>query len=309
MIYLAFMLERGFKAAMEHPENKEAPTRLSALLKAQADLLDAGVVDPPGNDNRKSEFIFDHNLFTYYPERGRIVEMKDGRIVNLTSTENRVFRVMAQKPDEISTFRDFDLLWSNNHTHALLKKYIERLREKIGDKKIGDKFILIQSVHGVGYIFSTRVDPQQENHRTTASPEVTLYENGFHNNSHPGYSPVKRTMQESNSKAVYRHSSGLTYFPERNSVVMDGTESFLTRVENRVLELLVQNENKLVRHSDLDEAVSVLLDGGRDVQGPITRHISSLRRKIGDKKIQGKHNFTVIRSVHGQGYILVNHKP
>lgn len=142
------------------------------------------------------------------------------------------------------------------------------MRIKLGDKRVKNRFSIIQSVRGIGYIVLSGEDIKQENKF---------------------------------SDKVYVHSSGFIYNRERNSVTIEGEEIYLTDVQNRLLELLVENQNKILSYEEL--ARKAWGDFENRERNLIAQELQELRKKIRDVKV-GR-NFSIIKNIYTKGYVLI----
>ena len=86
----------------------------------------------------------------------------DRRRVDLTSTEFRLLHLFLENRGNVVTHQTLARsLWGDRvDTSALVKKYVQRLRRKLGDTAHNSEWIV--NVHGVGYKFSERRVPARE---------------------------------------------------------------------------------------------------------------------------------------------------
>ena len=88
-----------------------------------------------------------------------------GKRMALTSTEFRLLHLLLKNRGTVATHRFLELaLWGDRvDSSALVKKYIQRLRRKLGDDPQEPEWIA--NVYGVGYRFlggSTSHVPEQQ---------------------------------------------------------------------------------------------------------------------------------------------------
>ena len=86
----------------------------------------------------------------------------DGTRVDLTSTEFRLLHLFLENRGNVVTHQTLARsLWGDRvDSSELVKKYIQRLRRKLGDSAHNSEWIV--NVHGVGYKFSVRQIPARE---------------------------------------------------------------------------------------------------------------------------------------------------
>lgn len=147
-----------------------------------------------------------------------------------------------------------------------LRFYIRRLKGKLQNPE-GYQFI--KNVHGVGYKFNMA------------------------------------PSEEDRTEEVHYYINGRIYYPKRRMIEIDGEEVYFNRIENILFWLLVENLGKAVSKQELtDEAWSK--DTDSNVESLLKKYIQRIRRKIKDQKIKGENNFTLLRTVYGEGYKLVD---
>lgn len=99
---------------------------------------------------------------------------------------------------------------------------------------------------------------------------------------------------------VFYHP-GFTFYPERSSVIVDGTDTHLTKIENGILELLIKNPNRVFSSKVILEKVW----GPEYTEvGLVKWHVRTLRRKL-EPKAKKNSEFVYLIGIRDSGYRLV----
>lgn len=220
---------------------------------------------------------YDHPKFIHNREL-KTVQLKGGRdIVELTPTENKLLSEFEDSPNKHRDSMELtERIFGEGYSVKLLNKYIERLRKKLeADPKRPE--VLTLERHG--YIFN-------DSSRKTSKIQAPL-------------------KQEDLKEEVYLHP-GFTYYPGIRLLVVGETETFLSPIENKLLELLARNSNRIMTYNRFAEMWED--EGYSSVPGKylIKSHILRLRRKLEPGK-SGK-NYEYLLAERGLGYRLINQK-
>lgn len=160
------MLERAISNILKGaPPDSKQRSQAEALRTIYKALTADGFVDPQKEEvfgtelasgTQEGEIIYRLREFTYYPERqGGLIVGADGR-KSLTTTENKIMRMLAEKPNRTVTYSELirDVFYGRDGAGDLLKKYIERLRRKLEPNASKGNYQIIVNVRGEGYYLS-----------------------------------------------------------------------------------------------------------------------------------------------------------
>lgn len=143
------MVER-FLSIKDLPGNQDS-LKQAAIIQAIEILRAAHVEDAES----KAETIFRHHTFTFYPERGGFVVMKDGREVRLTRTESNLLGIMARKPGRVAEFPELGTALNiqiEADAQRLVKWHIKSIRRKLEPGVNVGEYKILLSVRGFGYM-------------------------------------------------------------------------------------------------------------------------------------------------------------
>jgi two-component system response regulator VicR len=111
---------------------------LRRVVRARQQVRDAGRV------------VLDNGRITLDLARGRV--HKDGRVINLTATEYRLFAFLAQRADRLVLPAEIlDHVWGPDHLDELgyIKSFVRLLRRKIEDDPRSPRYLIAR--RGLGY--------------------------------------------------------------------------------------------------------------------------------------------------------------
>ena len=287
------VIERGILCAIEEapPDSKQKNQALQ--LKRDLDALKAdGFMDPPelpgqnvGESTKIDIFpqqqVYNHPDFSYDRWKMSIVaHRKHKQPQDLTGTQAYLLNVFI---DNSNVFLDKDWLRSevkrlsgkDNFSYDSLRLYFRTLRHKIEPNPKHPKVFI--SRKGAGYMF---VDPTKLKEETSLNTE----------------------NKTDRPQTIYSFGDGkVRFYPERFAVVVDGKEVQLSPAENRMLESLARNDNKVVTKEKLMDDVWGEGEGDKDL---LRKYIERIRRKIGDDNTVER-GYRLIKSVHGVGYLTL----
>lgn len=98
---------------------------------------------------------------------------------------------------------------------------------------------------------------------------------------------------------------GIRFYPRRNTVVMDGQEHFLNKVEIDLLHLLAVFGGEIVTHEEIMQCVERSRNGRPSVDSTSNTYVRNLRRKLG---LESDESPYMIKSNRGHGYTLMKRK-
>jgi len=227
-------------------------------------------------DKALDEDVFNHSKFKHYRKERRLVVEGEGK--RLTDIENRLLLALEGKLNRIRNVSELcDIAIGEGYSPKLVKWHISQLRRKVEQNPKKPEIIITR--RGSGYMI---IDPSRE-------------------------VPVGDNAEGENDMEIVHFYHGLTYYPERSMGVVNGQETLLTSMENKLLDLLNRCVNRDVT---LEEFRTHLWKDETEVNtGAIIKwHISHLRRKLwlDERKHEDSYKHPYIREVRGVGYRLVD---
>ncbi|MBI2028765.1 MAG: winged helix-turn-helix domain-containing protein [Candidatus Levybacteria bacterium] len=218
------------------------------------------------------EGIYYHPLFSHNHETRNVVFGSGGKSL-LSSRENELLIELEKMPNKFRSKAELlESVFGEGYSLDSVKKNIDRLRDKI------------------------EADPQ--NPRIITSRAKAGYM--LNDSSRP---PIEKELsQESLEEEVYHHP-GFTYYPEKHLAVIGETETFLTPIENAILDFLSRHSNTTVTHEKLNDLWEDE-GNGRDPKINVRKQIQLLRDKLDPDKKGRSSEYLV--AVNGIGYMLIN---
>ena len=193
------------------------------------------------------------------------------REVHLTPTEFNLLEYLMMHAGEVVSYEEIsNKVWGYDQLDKALqnniKKYVNRLREKLGDNPHNP--IYIKNIPGFGYRF---IGAQKH-----ATDEVTL-------------GSEESIILYPSSREVYVNSDGKP------------KEVHLTPTEFNLLEYLMRNADKIVSYEEISNKVLGYDQLDKALQDNIRDCVNRLRKKLGDSH----HNPIYIENIYGFGYRFI----
>ena len=98
------------------------------------------------------QYIFNDRRFKFNSDT-RQVEMSNGTTFRFTPTENKVFTILVRNCGRLVPKEDIlKKVWGENVDDNLLKKYVQKIRQKLEPETKAKDRTVISSIHGHGYM-------------------------------------------------------------------------------------------------------------------------------------------------------------
>jgi DNA-binding response OmpR family regulator len=142
---------------MARRANRGNQVQLSAITRAEKEIHDARVIDPPLTREAikdKEKLIYVHSRFTYYPRRNLII--RNGTDIYLAEKENILLKLFVDSPDKIITNEEIKRnVWRQSDgdscTDGSVRVLVCKLRVKLGQASMRGESEIIHGVYRVGY--------------------------------------------------------------------------------------------------------------------------------------------------------------
>lgn len=255
-------LATGLQQFGQKLENQGLPENLGSVSVWQKDPI-------------SGRTFYEHDQFSFFPD-SHTVE-KNGREIRLSSAQNRLLQALVEKPNMAQSMHDLKQrsLESDYYHEGYLRRCVSELRKKIEPNPKKPQIII--NIRAYGYYLN-------DEKRLSDGEIVKL-------------PLIERLMPQTKlAQEVVISYHGLTYFPQRSSVLLNGKELSLTRRQNQLLQLLASHHSEVVTYRDLEGLWETDAKESVDVRDNIKQAILKLGKTIGQ---------TSIVSVRGIGYRLV----
>lgn len=209
-----------------------------------------------------------------------------GRFVRLSDRELELLLALADRPNQV--IADTDLItrvWGEKGKLDVLRTYIARLRNKIGD----ERHVVIGRRQRGGYFLRATEENLADNHPINSGINARLDEaqDPIETIDSPSRPPLDGELD-------LPEVGGRVFDLESSVVYMGDIQIKLTDLQRDLLQALLATPNKIVLSQDLMHAAWDQLP----TRYALTAAISNLRRKLRDTEQQ------LIRGRSGKGYYL-----